>query len=80
MTVVAIGPGIGRNLETVHFVRQAVRQIKIPLVIDADGLNAFEGETQLLNGRPASAGTHPAPGRDVAPGEHLHQTGCKPTG
>src|SRR3974390_1909051 len=51
MTVVAIGPGIGRHPETVEFVREAVRQLKCPLVIDADGLNAFDGHTQLLHGR-----------------------------
>ncbi len=51
MTVVAIGPGIGRHPETVEFVYEAVRQIKTPLVVDADGLNAFQGKTELLDGR-----------------------------
>ncbi len=60
-TVVAIGPGIGRNTETVEFVRQAVRQTKIPQVIDADGLNAFQGHTDRLDGskRPLVLTPHP---------------------
>ena len=41
MTVVAIGPGIGRRPETVEFVQEVVRRVKCPLVIDADGLNAL---------------------------------------
>lgn len=61
MTVVAIGPGIGRSTETVEFVREAVRTLKCPLVIDADGLNAFDGKTELLDGsqRPLVLTPHP---------------------
>jgi len=59
--VVAIGPGIGRNRETVQFVREAVRETKVPLVLDADGLNAFQGHTDLLDGssRPLVLTPHP---------------------
>ena len=61
MTVVAIGPGIGRHPETVEFVREAVRTLKCPLVIDADGLNGFNGATELLDGgkRPLVLTPHP---------------------
>ncbi len=63
MTVVALGPGIGRDPETVEFVHQAVRQTqtKAPMVIDADGLNAFAGHTELLEGsvRPLVLTPHP---------------------
>lgn len=62
MTVVAIGPGIGRNPETVQFVHEAVKQTKVPLVIDADGLNAFEGKTNLLDGRQRPLVLTPHPG------------------
>jgi ADP-dependent NAD(P)H-hydrate dehydratase / NAD(P)H-hydrate epimerase len=62
MTVVAIGPGIGRNPETVNFVHEAVHQTKVPLVLDADGLNAFEGRTQLLDGRRRPLVLTPHPG------------------
>jgi len=62
MTVVAIGPGIGRDPETVQFVHEAVRQTKVPLVLDADGLNAFEGQTNLLDGRQRPLVLTPHPG------------------
>ncbi len=62
MTVVAIGPGIGRNPETVQFVHEAVHQTKVPLVLDADGLNAFEGQTNLLDGRRRPLVLTPHPG------------------
>jgi NAD(P)H-hydrate epimerase len=61
MTVVAIGPGLGRDPETVQFIHEAVRQTKVPLVVDADGLNAFDGKTNLLDGsrRPLVLTPHP---------------------
>jgi ADP-dependent NAD(P)H-hydrate dehydratase / NAD(P)H-hydrate epimerase len=62
MTVVAIGPGIGRDPETVRFVHEAVRQTKVPMVIDADGLNAFAGHTELLDGRERPLVLTPHPG------------------
>jgi NAD(P)H-hydrate epimerase len=62
MTVVAIGPGLGRDPETVQFAQEAVRQTKVPLVLDADGLNAFEGKTNLLDGRRRPLVLTPHPG------------------
>ncbi len=61
MTVVAIGPGLGGNAETVQFIHEAVHQTKVPLVVDADGLNAFDGQTHLLDGkrRPLVLTPHP---------------------
>ena len=73
MTVVAIGPGIGRNPETVRFVHEAVHQTKVPLVLDADGLNAFEGTHPVARWPPPSAGAHTPSRRDVAPHRHAHQ-------
>ncbi|MCZ6768148.1 MAG: NAD(P)H-hydrate dehydratase [Acidobacteria bacterium] len=37
----AIGPGLGRAKETVQFVHAVVRRATVPLVLDADALNAF---------------------------------------
>jgi NAD(P)H-hydrate epimerase len=62
MTVVAIGPGIGRNPDTVRFVHEAVHQTKVPLVLDADGLNAFQNQTNLLDGRRRPLVLTPHPG------------------
>ena len=42
-TVLAVGPGIGTNPETAEFVRTVVNKYGLPLVLDADGLNAFAG-------------------------------------
>ncbi|RMG68618.1 MAG: NAD(P)H-hydrate dehydratase, partial [Nitrospirae bacterium] len=39
--VLAIGPGLGRNTETWQMVRELVRLSPVPMVIDADGLNAL---------------------------------------
>jgi NAD(P)H-hydrate epimerase len=59
--VVAIGPGLGRDAETISCVKDFVRACPLPLVIDADGLNAFEANSSLLNGaeRPLVLTPHP---------------------
>jgi ADP-dependent NAD(P)H-hydrate dehydratase / NAD(P)H-hydrate epimerase len=62
MNVVAIGPGLGGNPDTVRFVHQAVHQTKVPLVLDADGLNAFQNQTNLLDGRRRPLVLTPHPG------------------
>src|SRR5471032_2516122 len=49
--VLAIGPGLGRAPGTREFVRQLVDRATMPLVIDADGLNAFADDPDHLNGR-----------------------------
>jgi len=48
-TVIALGPGIGRHAETTQFVRAMVEKFRLPMVIDADGLNAFQGATGKLD-------------------------------
>ena len=50
----AIGPGISRELETAELVRYLVREIRRPIVLDADGLNAFEGRLDDLAAAAAS--------------------------
>ena len=41
-TVVALGPGLGTHPDTVQFVRRAVEELRLPMVIDADGLNSLD--------------------------------------
>ena len=41
--VIAIGPGLGQDPQTVQFVRAMVEQTPLPMVVDADGLNALAG-------------------------------------
>jgi hydroxyethylthiazole kinase-like uncharacterized protein yjeF len=49
--VVAVGPGLGQAEATRQFVRQLVDRATTPLVVDADGLNAFADEPDRLAGR-----------------------------
>ena len=42
--VVVLGPGMSQNPETAGLIRKLVRSLTRPLVLDADGLNAFAGE------------------------------------
>ena len=60
-TVLAIGPGISRHPETTAFVRTVVGKYAVPLVVDADGLNAFAGQAEKLDGqnRPLVITPHP---------------------
>ena len=51
--VLALGPGLGRYRETVELVRRLVLETELPLVLDADGLNAFAGVADLLRERSA---------------------------
>jgi NAD(P)H-hydrate epimerase len=48
-----LGPGIGRDPGTVELARSAAAGIETPLVIDADGLNAFAAEIELIAARSA---------------------------
>ena len=61
-TVLAIGPGISRNAETSEFVRSAVKRYMMPIVLDADGLNAFEGRAEELSGKLGPIVITPHPG------------------
>ena len=47
----ALGPGLGRYRETEELVRRLVVRVEVPLVLDADGLNACVGATELLKRR-----------------------------
>ena len=47
-TALALGPGLGTHDETVRLVRRIVSQCPVPLVVDADGLNALAGDLTPL--------------------------------
>lgn len=49
---VLIGPGIGRAPETAEFVRLLAADVKAPLVMDADAIWAFAGQTGALRELP----------------------------
>lgn len=68
----AMGPGLGTHDETQRFVRGALAKgYDVPIILDADGLNAFAGRAPELN----------APQRDLAltphPGEMARLLGCE---
>ena len=76
-TVAAIGPGLGTYRLTVDLVRRVFDEIAIPLVVDADGLNALAG-SQFRGGR-VVARSDAASRRDGPPGGHLHRRRCSRT-
>lgn len=61
-TVIALGPGISRHPDTAQFVRAVVERYELPLVLDADGLNTFEGCAEKLDGRKRPLVLTPHPG------------------
>ena len=61
-SLIALGPGIGTVAETVEFVRELVRRVTLPAVIDADGLNAIAGNLDCLDGRGRVRVLTPHPG------------------
>lgn len=49
--VIAIGPGLGQDPSTAAFVQGLLERSGVPLVIDADAINAFVEEPDRLAGR-----------------------------
>ena len=71
------GPGLGQAPGTRAFVHALVDRATMPLVIDADGLNAFAGEPDRLAGREGrDVIITPHPGRDGAAGRHVDRRGA----
>ncbi|MGH9430079.1 MAG: NAD(P)H-hydrate dehydratase [Terriglobia bacterium] len=50
-TVLAMGPGLGSHPETLEFVRRLVDEADLPVVLDADGLNALAGHVDEIDSR-----------------------------
>jgi NAD(P)H-hydrate epimerase len=47
-TVLAMGPGLGTEKETQEFIRAAATSAELPVILDADALNAFAGSAFAL--------------------------------
>jgi ADP-dependent NAD(P)H-hydrate dehydratase / NAD(P)H-hydrate epimerase len=60
-SVVAIGPGLSQRPGVAEFVHRLVKGGRSPIVLDADGLNAFAASPELLQGglRPLIITPHP---------------------
>ena len=61
-TMLVVGPGISRHKETSEFVRNVVSKFDLPMVLDADGLNAFEGQVGKLKKENRTLVLTPHPG------------------
>jgi NAD(P)H-hydrate epimerase len=59
----AVGPGLGNDPEgAAPAIRRLAAQCPLPLVLDADGVNAFAGRVSELAGRPGPTVLTPHPG------------------
>lgn len=59
---VALGPGLSQKGQVADLVRALVARVETPLVVDADGLNALAGRTEVLREREAPIILTPHPG------------------
>src|SRR5512144_262190 len=48
ISAVALGPGLSTHFETALVIRDLVQRLTVPMVVDADGLNALAGHTAIL--------------------------------
>jgi ADP-dependent NAD(P)H-hydrate dehydratase / NAD(P)H-hydrate epimerase len=62
ITVLALGPGLSTEGDASEFARHMVEKTTLPVVIDADALNAFKGKTDLLDGTGRTMVLTPHPG------------------
>jgi NAD(P)H-hydrate epimerase len=69
--VLVVGPGLGRDDRTAAAVRRIVAEAPVPLVLDADGLNALDGDLGPLRARGAPTVLTPHAG------EYVHLAGEK---
>ena len=61
-SVIAIGPGMGQEEEAVNFFLGLLERTKLPMIIDADALNALAAHPGHLNGRGRLMVLTPHPG------------------
>ncbi|MFP5285769.1 MAG: NAD(P)H-hydrate dehydratase, partial [Thermoanaerobaculia bacterium] len=61
-SVLAMGPGLGQEPGTAEAIRRIAGEVSLPLVLDADGINAFAGRAAELAGRSAETVLTPHPG------------------
>ena len=60
--VVALGPGLGRSEALTGLVAALLARAAVPVILDADGLNALEHHTDRLKGRGTPTVITPHPG------------------
>ena len=62
ISVAALGPGLSTRGEASEFAREFVVRVKLPMVVDADALNAFAGRAAELHGEGRVLVLTPHPG------------------
>jgi NAD(P)H-hydrate epimerase len=62
ISVVAAGPGLSTKGEVSGFARELVARVRMPMVVDADALNAFDGRAEELKGEGRVLVLTPHPG------------------
>ncbi len=62
ITTVALGPGLSQRGDAGEFARRMVAETKLPMVVDADALNAFAGRAGELDGAARALVLTPHPG------------------
>ncbi len=62
ISVIALGPGLSTRGDASAFARSLVTRGKLPMVVDADALNAFSGRAAELNGEGRVMVLTPHPG------------------
>ncbi|MBS1798564.1 MAG: NAD(P)H-hydrate dehydratase [Acidobacteria bacterium] len=62
ITVLAVGPGLSQRGDAKSVARELLAKTKLPLVLDADGLNALDGCSDLLDGAGRTLVLTPHPG------------------
>jgi NAD(P)H-hydrate epimerase len=70
---VAVGPGLGRDSDCTDMIADFVKKADVPMVIDADGINAFTGKPGALKRRTTPTVLTPHAG------ELARLTGSSPT-
>ncbi len=71
MDACAIGPGLGRSMETDSRTRALMRELPMPIVLDADGINAVAGHIDSLRERRATTIVTPHEGEFLRLGGDL---------
>jgi hydroxyethylthiazole kinase-like uncharacterized protein yjeF len=62
-SLLAIGPGLGTRAQTQNFIRKTVQTSVLPIILDADGLNAFaKNGKALVNRKSKRLAITPHPG------------------
>ena len=64
-TVLALGPGLSQNGTTQKLIRKMITSSELPVVIDADGLNALKGHLKVLKACRGRALLTPHPGEFI---------------